>query len=148
MGGLGGGLSMGMTGMGMGMEAMGAPKGNPGGANPNDWACPNTDCWNHTHMVFAKHMACPKCGAEKPMEQQLQQLMQQQQQQEQQQQQQQQEAMAAMGGLGGGLSMGMTGMGMGMEAMGAPKGNPGGANPNDWACPNTDCWNHTHMVFA
>lgn len=29
---------------------------------PEDWQCPNTDCMNHTKMVFGKKSSCPKCG--------------------------------------------------------------------------------------
>mmetsp|Transcript_23325 Transcript_23325/g.66876 ORF Transcript_23325/g.66876 Transcript_23325/m.66876 type:complete len:98 (+) Transcript_23325:3-296(+) len=76
---MGMGNNMGRVGMGMGgcgpqmMPMMmggggcGGGNRNPGG-KPGDWLCPNPDCLNHTNHVFAKHVACPKCGSEKPAE--------------------------------------------------------------------------------
>lgn len=37
----------------------------PGEARPDDWQCSNTDCINHTKLVFGRHDSCPSCGAAK-----------------------------------------------------------------------------------
>jgi len=52
---------MGM-GMGMGSDQPKPEKGMQGGDMPDDWQCPNTNCINHTRMVFGKKTSCPSCG--------------------------------------------------------------------------------------
>lgn len=37
----------------------------PGEARPDDWQCSNTECINHTKLVFGRHDSCPSCGAAK-----------------------------------------------------------------------------------
>lgn len=57
----GGGVAM----MGKGGNFMGG--GCAGIHNrPDDWQCPNAECINNRKLVFAKHVTCPQCGAEKP----------------------------------------------------------------------------------
>lgn len=110
-----------------------------GGGAPErqgDWQCPDPSCFNHTRMVFGSKANCPKCGSERPSFQ-----------------------APPMGGrpsFGGakGVGKGMPcggGFGFGVIAPSfAPSfgGGGGGERAEDWSCPNTDCMNHTKMVFG
>eukprot|EP00440_Ansanella_granifera_P063669 gb/GFBE01069031.1/.p2 GENE.gb/GFBE01069031.1/~~gb/GFBE01069031.1/.p2 ORF type:complete len:300 (-),score=56.90 gb/GFBE01069031.1/:82-981(-) len=130
-----------------------------GGDNPNDWQCPNTECHNHTNMVFGKHESCPKCGTAKNAKQAGDWLcanpqcinskncvfaskhscpkcgM----------------PKPAYGKRGGGFGGGMGG-GFGAslltQLMGGGMMPSANAKPGDWLCPNTTCINNQKYVFA
>jgi len=130
---------------------------NPGptmsaaGGNPGDWQCPNTSCKNHFGMVFASKAFCPLCGTGRPGL----------------------NNGAGMGPPQGGLIFdGVQWRPMGGPAVGPAQGGfpmqqggfpmQQGGMPlqqnsfwgdsrdrgQDWPCPNTECMNHTKMVFG
>lgn len=95
-----------------------------------DWQCPNPSCVNHTRMVFGSKANCPKCGAAQG-EESFQGPFQEE---------------AYQGRFQQGAIQ--PSQGPSLEEPKAEKGMRGGDMAGDWQCPNSNCMNHTKMVFA
>lgn len=118
--------------------------GAAAGGAPTDWQCPNTQCLNHTKMVFGTKATCPKCGFSRDQQ-------------------------YSNGGFPNGKAdKGMQGGDMPGD-WACPNGNCQNSHklvfakhtscpmcgtarnakqPGDWQCPNKMCVNSTNTVFA
>lgn len=137
--------------------------GMQGGDMPDDWSCPNTDCINHTKMVFGKRSSCPSCGTARNAKQPGDWLCPNTGCQNHRNCVFASKASCPKCGCPRpevrnpkGLSKGGGGgppIGGGMPMMGSPLppmmlGGPGGNQGDDWSCPNVTCINHVKMVFG
>lgn len=95
----------------------------PGGRE-GDWACPNPDCLNHTNMVYASKLNCPKCGTSQYADR----------------------CGEAKPPGGGGDSMVPSVYSHSPRQVGGAHEPRGGGRPGDWHCSNPVCKNHTDNV--
>lgn len=126
-----------------------------------DWQCGNTDCMNHTRMVFAKFSSCPKCGFAKGGERLGDWICPNTTCLNHEKTVWASKAVCPKCGAGkpnsGGkgfpgqfAASGRANIGSQRGGLSGPVHSRGyaGSNPEDWQCPNDECCNHKKGVFA